>query len=95
MSEKFVCYYFFISFAEKLIQLMSINRQIEGRIVWLDWMKVLAIFSIIWGHFFLLDMYIYMCLVLAHPDFSVAGPTDPHDSINKGVNPYPYILQAL
>lgn len=31
---------------------MSENRQIDGRIVWLDWMKVLAIFSIIWGHFF-------------------------------------------
>lgn len=24
----------------------------DGRIVWLDWMKVLAMFSIIWGHFF-------------------------------------------
>lgn len=24
----------------------------DGRIVWLDWMKVLAILSIIWGHFF-------------------------------------------
>lgn len=24
----------------------------NGRLVWLDWMKVMAIFSIIWGHFF-------------------------------------------
>ena len=24
----------------------------DGRMVWLDWMKVLAILSIIWGHFF-------------------------------------------
>ncbi len=77
MSEKFVCYYFFISFAEKLIQLMSINRQIEGRIVWLDWMKVLAIFSIIWGHFFLLDMYIYMCLVVGAPGFFRGRPHRP------------------
>ena len=29
------------------------------RIVWLDWMKVLAIFSIIWGHFFS-DGYVYL-----------------------------------
>ena len=28
------------------------KRIIDGRIVWLDWMKVIAIFSIIWGHFF-------------------------------------------
>lgn len=26
--------------------------RIEERLVWLDWMKVLAILSIIWGHFF-------------------------------------------
>ena len=24
----------------------------QNRIVWLDWMKVLAILSILWGHFF-------------------------------------------
>lgn len=29
-----------------------INQQNIKRIVWLDWMKVLAILSIIWGHFF-------------------------------------------
>ena len=29
------------------------------RIVWLDWMKVLAIFSIIWGHFFS-EGYVYL-----------------------------------
>lgn len=28
------------------------KRIIDGRIVWLDWMKVWAILSIIWGHFF-------------------------------------------
>ena len=28
------------------------KRVTNGRIVWLDWMKVLAILSIIWGHFF-------------------------------------------
>ena len=28
---------------------MAIQRE---RMVWLDWMKVLAILSIIWGHFF-------------------------------------------
>lgn len=31
------------------------------RIVWLDWMKVLAIFSIIWGHFFSAGhLYLYV-----------------------------------
>ncbi len=29
---------------------MSVQE--KGRLVWLDWMKVLAILSIIWGHFF-------------------------------------------
>ena len=28
------------------------NDMMTSRIVWLDWMKVLAILSIIWGHFF-------------------------------------------
>ena len=31
----------------------------DGRIVWLDWMKVLAILSIIWGHFFS-DGHVYL-----------------------------------
>ena len=31
---------------------MESYRKVSGRIVWLDWMKVLAILSIIWGHFF-------------------------------------------
>lgn len=40
-----------------------IEQVSQNRIVWLDWMKVMAILSIIWGHFFLLGMYIYMSLV--------------------------------
>ena len=31
---------------------MDSSNKISNRIVWLDWMKVLAILSIIWGHFF-------------------------------------------
>ena len=31
---------------------MVVGNQIEERLVWLDWMKALAILSIIWGHFF-------------------------------------------
>ena len=31
--------------------MMTRNLNSE-RLLWLDWMKVLAIFSIIWGHFF-------------------------------------------
>ncbi len=31
---------------------MKSNKLVVARIVWLDWMKVLAILSIIWGHFF-------------------------------------------
>ena len=31
---------------------MESNKLVVERIVWLDWMKVLAILSIIWGHFF-------------------------------------------
>ena len=31
---------------------MKASKQINNRFVWLDWMKVLAILSIIWGHFF-------------------------------------------
>ena len=33
----------------------------EGRMVWLDWMKVMAIFSIVWGHFFSAGhLYLYV-----------------------------------
>lgn len=40
---------------------MEINKQIGGRIVWLDWMKVWAILSIIWGHFFSAGhLYLYV-----------------------------------
>ena len=39
-------------------------------------------------------IFILPCL-LAHPDFSVAAPTDPHDSISKGLSSHPYILQTL
>lgn len=39
----------------------SVNKQVENRIIWLDWMKVLAILSIIWGHFFSsAHMYLYV-----------------------------------
>ena len=31
---------------------MELSQYPKGRIVWLDWMKVWAILSIIWGHFF-------------------------------------------
>lgn len=31
---------------------MESYQKVSGRIIWLDWMKVLAILSIIWGHFF-------------------------------------------
>ncbi len=31
---------------------METHEFVKGRIIWLDWMKVWAIFSIIWGHFF-------------------------------------------
>ena len=32
-----------------------------GRMVWLDWMKVMAIFSIVWGHFFSAGhLYLYV-----------------------------------
>lgn len=31
---------------------MEVSKKVKERIVWLDWMKVLAILSIIWGHFF-------------------------------------------
>lgn len=35
--------------------------QQESRLVWLDWMKVLAILSIIWGHFFSAGhLYLYV-----------------------------------
>lgn len=33
----------------------------DGRFLWLDWMKVMAILSIIWGHFFSLGhLYLYV-----------------------------------
>ena len=38
---------------------MEFKQQHGGRIVWLDWMKVWAILSIIWGHFFS-EGYIYL-----------------------------------
>lgn len=28
------------------------NSRLTERMVWLDWMKVMAVFSVIWGHFF-------------------------------------------
>ncbi len=37
----------------------SVNKQVENRIIWLDWMKVLAILAIIWGHFFS-DGHVYL-----------------------------------
>ena len=43
---------FFISFAKRNCIDMVVCCQDNTRIVWLDWMKVLAILSIIWGHFF-------------------------------------------
>ena len=40
---------------------MELKSSISERIVWLDWMKVLAIFSIIWGHFFSAGhLYLYV-----------------------------------
>lgn len=37
-----------------------------GRMVWLDWMKVMAIFSIVWGHFFSAGhVYLYVFSVQA------------------------------
>lgn len=40
---------------------MGSNSQLSNRIVWLDWMKVLAIFSIVWGHFFSAGhLYLYV-----------------------------------
>lgn len=51
----------FISFAEKLINKMVIGKALDGRIVWLDWMKVWAILAIIWGHFFSAGyLYLYV-----------------------------------
>ena len=52
---------YFISFAEKLINKMVIGKALDGRIVWLDWMKVWAILAIIWGHFFSAGyLYLYV-----------------------------------
>ena len=40
---------------------MELKSNISERIVWLDWMKVLAMFSIIWGHFFSAGhLYLYV-----------------------------------
>lgn len=40
---------------------MESKTKISERIVWLDWMKVLAILSIIWGHFFSAGhLYLYV-----------------------------------
>lgn len=40
---------------------MESKIKISERIVWLDWMKVLAILSIIWGHFFSAGhLYLYV-----------------------------------
>lgn len=40
---------------------MESKTKISERIVWLDWMKVLAILSIIWGHFFSTGhLYLYV-----------------------------------
>lgn len=40
---------------------MEKDNEVRERIVWLDWMKVLAILSIIWGHFFSLGhLYLYV-----------------------------------
>ena len=52
---------YFISFAEKLINKMVIGKALDGRIVWLDWMKVWAILASIWGHFFSAGhLYLYV-----------------------------------
>ena len=52
---------YFISFAEKLINKMVIGKALDGRIVWLDWMKVWAILAIIWVHFFSAGyLYLYV-----------------------------------
>lgn len=40
---------------------MAIGNTLDGRIVWLDWMKVWAILAIIWGHFFSAGhLYLYV-----------------------------------
>jgi hypothetical protein len=40
---------------------MGTSQQTTGRLVWLDWMKVWAILSIIWGHFFSVGhVYLYV-----------------------------------
>lgn len=31
---------------------MNVTNNLSERLIWLDWMKVWAILSIIWGHFF-------------------------------------------
>lgn len=44
----------------------DISKQADGRIVWLDWMKVWAILAIIWGHFFSAGhVYLYVFSVQA------------------------------
>lgn len=40
---------------------MVIGKTVDGRIAWLDWMKVWAILAIIWGHFFSAGyLYLYV-----------------------------------
>ena len=43
--------FFFVNLHAKKCDMIK-NNIVSERIVWLDWMKVLAILSIIWGHFF-------------------------------------------
>jgi fucose 4-O-acetylase-like acetyltransferase len=35
------------------------QKELHERMLWLDWMKVLAILSIVWGHFFS-EGYVYL-----------------------------------
>lgn len=41
-----------INFAKNMYMEDNVNNKPYKRIIWLDWMKVWAILSIIWGHFF-------------------------------------------
>ena len=44
----------------------STKQTTDGRIVWLDWMKVWAILAIVWGHFFSIGhVYLYVFSVQA------------------------------
>ena len=45
---------------------MDISQAANGRMAWLDWMKVWAILAIIWGHFFSAGhVYLYVFSVQA------------------------------